>query len=178
VIEAVGDIWAISTSKDIIVVTTNCGWREDGRAVMGAGLAREAARRYPWLPSTYGAYLQEAAARRDGSEELLLHVRPEKTHKRRWCAGLILFPTKPLDRVRPWKSWWPNSDIALIQRGLLALRTCGLELSSTERALILVPSLGCSNGGLSETDVVPLMAAALPDACFVHVRARGVDATG
>jgi hypothetical protein len=56
------DIWALHDSGFWVVVPTNTCKKKDGSAVMGAGLARDAALRYHDLAATYG----ESLTRLDG----------------------------------------------------------------------------------------------------------------
>ena len=56
------DIWALHDSGFWVVVPTNTCKKKGGSAVMGAGLARDAALRYHDLAATYG----ESLTRLDG----------------------------------------------------------------------------------------------------------------
>mgnify|MGYP001584085566 CR=1 FL=1 len=53
-IEIVGDLWTHHEAGEVVVITTNGAVRADGCAVMGRGVAREAALRMPWLPAQLG----------------------------------------------------------------------------------------------------------------------------
>lgn len=162
-----GDIWTVATKDDAIVVTTNVGWRKDGTGILGAGLARQAARRFLWLSKHWGQYCQQ-----EGVNTGPVAWRVDS----KWCRYLIPFPTKALNEAEPWLSWRADSSLELIERCLeqlagLAPALCAYATQKNEKKpLILVPSLGCQNGNLDEKVVVPVMAKYLTHPAFVHVR--------
>lgn len=52
-----GNIWSVLYSpyvNSVLLITTNAVKSKDGRLVMGAGLALEAKKKYPWLPLKLG----------------------------------------------------------------------------------------------------------------------------
>lgn len=154
-----GDIWALARAGDAVVVPVNVGWRGDGLAVLGRGLALQAVRRFRWLRRWWGEICQ-----RCGSGTGVVAVCCEDG---KWAGlWLVCFPVKPLNVAQPYLSWRAGADIGLIERGLVALARWG---TSGTVARILVPSLGCGNGGLSEAAVVPLMERHLSSDVFVHV---------
>lgn len=57
------DVWDFHAKGYFVVITTNRRLRSDGTAVMGAGLAKQAAERYPDLPRRYGCCLAEGRDR-------------------------------------------------------------------------------------------------------------------
>lgn len=118
---------------------------------MGAGVAYEARRRFPELPTWYGNLC--ATFREDTP------VLPYPFRK------LILFPTKPLNNECPWLSWKANSCPDLIERSLKQLRDLIPELplwspGKLPRRLprqVFMPLPGCGNGNLLPTDVYPMI---------------------
>src|SRR5690349_11360263 len=54
--EATGDIWTFSA--DIRCIPTNATYRRDGRAVMGAGLAKELVEKFPGIDRELGTMLK------------------------------------------------------------------------------------------------------------------------
>lgn len=161
-LEAEGDIWKLSGAKDAIVIPTNIGWRDrDGRAVMGAGLARDAARRFPALAVMYGKECQE---QRERTPITVYRMNSA------WCLALVLFPVKPLLQGKPYLSWQQPASVELIKAHLPALEAIG-SWPELQEGKIYVPSLGCGNGQLDEEDVLPLLQK-LPDR-FVHVTFTG-----
>ncbi len=150
-----GDIWDYyDPPKTAIVIPTNIGWKNNYENVMGAGLAKEASRRFKNLAYRYGRWCSEYGAEAPTvfAEDL----------------GVILFPTKPLNTRAPYLSWRNSSELPLIEKSLREL----VELKPKHPALetIFVPLVGCGNGGLSESDVLPLMASQLAADCFLLVR--------
>jgi len=163
----VGNIWNISTRNDAIVIPVNVGWRaRNNKAVMGRGLAREAVRRWPWLQDEWGIYCKTV-----GADAVPLAWRTDS----KWCRYVVAFPTKPLNVEESWLSWRSESSLKLIRDMLPHLNTVALAITkfATEHAeplpMILVPSLGCGNGGLEEKDVLPLMET-LAHPNFIHVQ--------
>lgn len=54
-----GDMWNVFGKVDLFCITTNSFLKKNGEAVMGAGIAKQAAERYPELPRILGAYLTD-----------------------------------------------------------------------------------------------------------------------
>lgn len=133
------DIWNYHPNH-WIVIPTNLGWKPDGSAVMGAGLAKDAADRYPELARWYGAKNRH----RDSHQPLVDLYHPKK---------LIMLPTKRLNYAKPFLSWKFNSDVELIEQSLKSLVIevekfggCGID------EVYLSPP-GCGNGNLEWGDV-------------------------
>lgn len=51
------NVWDVHAAGGWVVIPTNQQTRTDGTAVMGAGLAKDAAERFPALPGAYGLAL-------------------------------------------------------------------------------------------------------------------------
>lgn len=137
-IEIEGHIWDLSkreswSDNKAIVVTTNAMIKKDGTAVMGRGIALEAATRYLALPRML-AYHLELRGNVPCLFSFYEHV-------------LITFPTK-------W-DWRDASDPALIKQSAIKL----VELVNEQNYLdeIYMPRVGCGNGGLDWEDVKPLL---------------------
>lgn len=124
-----GDIWEQHQSS-WICVTTNGMLKQDGTAVMGAGIAKEAAERFPDLPKRLGENISKYGNR-------LFIYRDMR---------IITFPTK--------HDWKDKSDLELIQKSCCELMEVALKFG-IER--ISLPKPGCSNGGLSWDDVRPVI---------------------
>mgnify|MGYP006048552271 CR=1 FL=1 len=58
VLEAHGDLWDVHAQGSWIAITTNGVIRTNGHGVMGAGLAKQAADRFPRLPLLLGIHLR------------------------------------------------------------------------------------------------------------------------
>lgn len=146
---AKGDIWQVAELHNgFVVVTTNLVLKHNGDAVMGAGIAKEAATRYPALPIALGGHIK-----RWGEKPLLF---PE--------GNVICLPTKT--------DWKQKSDIDLIERGCKELLWIAylLERSGLGKRSIYLPRLGCGLGGLNwERQVRPVVDAHLVGDQFVLV---------
>lgn len=118
------------------VIPTNLTVRADGTAVMGAGLARQAAARHPDLPYRLGAAIQT------GHHSLVAF------NDIRICA----LPTK--------RHWRDPSPWDLVQDSLRALRAFALAHPDEP---IRVPLLGAGLGGLPADQVQAAMDATLGD---------------
>ncbi|MDP9486325.1 MAG: hypothetical protein M3Q49_11190 [Actinomycetota bacterium] len=136
--EIEANLW--STPADLRVITTNGVTRSDGAAVMGRGCALEAKRRITGLEYHFGKLLKEHGNR------VMRLTDPKKG------AALASFPVK-------WH-WKEKASAALIGRSARQL----VELADRfgyER--IILPRAGCGNGGLSWTDVRPILEVLLDD---------------
>lgn len=131
-----GDIWE-TFPQEIVVVPVNIGFKRDGRAVMGAGVAKIAAEKFPDLPLWWGSMCQQFRE----NTPVMLHP----MHR------LILFPTKPMNGDAPWLSWQEDADVKLIWRSAAQLA------AFTFKENILIPLVGCGNGGLAEELVLPIL---------------------
>jgi hypothetical protein len=137
-IDVYGDLFEYSASA--IAITTNGFVRKDGRAVMGAGCAKEAADLWPGLPLAVGASIIA-----NGN-----HVFCFKN----WVGmkDLITFPVK--------HHWHQPADLALIER------SCKEAMEAADREdweICVVPRPGCGNGQLSYDIVGPFIAGILDD---------------
>jgi hypothetical protein len=103
---------------------------------MGAGLALQAASRFPQLPEIYGRHLDD-----ENYSSIFI-----------W-EHLVCMPTKG--------HWKDASNINLIEGGLKELM---LWFGKDKNRRVYVPQLGCGLGGLSwEREVRPLMDVILND---------------
>lgn len=135
-----GDIW--DAHKDSwVCITTNGMLKQDGTAVMGAGIAKEAADRFPDLPRRLGENISKYGNR-------LFIYRDIR---------IITFPTK--------HDWKDKSDLELIRKSCRELMEVAHKFG-IER--ISLPKPGCSNGGLSWDDVRPAIEPIL-DASIVFI---------
>jgi len=144
---AKGDIWQIAHDADgWVVVPTNTTLRRDGNAVMGAGMAKEAARRFPELP-----------------KELADHIR---------LLNDILFVHRPVICMPTKHNWRDPSRLEWIERGCTELSSFARLLSSVGHGnTIFLPTLGCGLGGLDwERQVRPVVDSLLEGDRFVLVQ--------
>lgn len=126
--ELQADLFECAGPYDAICVTTNGQVKKDGRAVMGAGVAKEAARRYPLIDYNLGKHLAQ-----HGNHVGLIFDKPR----------VYSFPTK--------HHWRDDSDIELIKRSAQELVDLTFD-QPYER--IFIPRPGCWNGNLNWNDVL------------------------
>ena len=102
--------------------------------VMGAGLAKQVATRYPNIPNALGWLYKSGKHNCHVMEQL----------------KLIFFPVKPLAR-NPAMSWSQPASLSLIEESARDLGTIVLT------SLVVVPHVGCGNGGLDWNEVKPIL---------------------
>jgi hypothetical protein len=129
-LESIGDIWEQADQGAVIVITTNGSLTRAGRAVLGRGVARQAALRFPGLADTLGRLLAE-----QGSQVFDLGGR------------IVSFPVE--------ETAWSQPDLRIIARSAKELRMLA-DRSGWQR--VIVPRPGCGGGGLAWKDVRPLLA--------------------
>lgn len=146
-----GNIFLLPGGREAAAVTTNGMTKKDGRAVMGAGIAKYARDNFAGVDGILGALLKVA-----GNHARFLGTFDDRN---RAAAGLppavavIAFPTK--------NDWRDPSDPALIRRSaeeaVRVARENGLEK-------VYMPAPGCSNGRLDyASQVRPLLRDVLDD---------------
>src|SRR5512133_2676914 len=127
-LEALADIWDF-TDRGVLVITTNGSLTRDGRAVVGRGVARQAAHRFPGLAATLGSLLAERG-----------------NHVFDLGDGLVSFPVE--------ETAWSLPDLRIIARSAEELRLLADD-AGWER--IVVPRPGCGGGGLAWQEVQPVL---------------------
>lgn len=132
--ERQGNIWDAHEEDDIaiIAVTTNSTVKK-GYNVMGGGIAKEAASRFPAM-----------------SNELakLLHIYGNKPFPF-YAYRLITFPTK--------NSVWEDSTLDLVTESSAFIRRQWDKVADLSSVNLHIPRPGCGLGGLDWTDVEPIM---------------------
>jgi hypothetical protein len=138
-----GDLWNYHPN-DWIVITTNLGWKQDGSAVMGAGLAKDVDDRYPEVARWYGAKNRW----RDTHQPLVDLYHPKK---------LIMLPTKKLNYAKPFLSWKFDSDVELIEQSLKSMVAEVEKFGAPGIQEVYLSPPGCSNGNLKYGDVSQML---------------------
>lgn len=126
--EAVGDIWDYA-GRGVIAITTSSSLAGDGRAVVGRGVARQAAARFPGLAEKLGRLIME-----------------QGNHVFDLGDGLVSFPVE--------ETAWSLPDLHIIARSAQELRAL-VDAAGWRR--IVVPRPGCGGGGLAWREVRPLL---------------------
>jgi len=143
-----GDIWKL-TKTHLIVVPTNIGWNSSGSNIMGKGLAKDAAERYPGIAEWYGDLCKKLGA--------------DITVVQYSGTSIILFPVKPFNKQSPWLSWKSKASLELIEKSAKELA----EWPDLDP--IAVPIVGCGAGGLDPSEVRPILERILVGTHFVLV---------
>lgn len=146
----IGDIFELAMISDAVVVPTNIGWTSAGKNVMGAGVARQAKRRYPGIDTWWGLRCMHLSAT---TPTTVYEPRGERTQ-----PAIVLFPTKPLDADAPHLSWRNKACLYRISWSMQILHgMCAREGQLRDVERVLVPLVGCGNGGLQEGIVLPVL---------------------
>ena len=136
--EATGNIWMVAC--DAIVIPTNGDVNRHGMAVMGRGLALQAARRYPLLPKVLAHLMRKLGN----------HV--FDAYRPRGCAIIVTFPVK--------HHWHQPAQLDLIAQSTQEL----VEMANHhEYQRVTLPRVGCGNGALAWKDVRPILERYLDD---------------
>ena len=143
---------------DAVCITTNGIVRKDGKAVMGAGIAKYARDTFRGIDRMLGAELKAFGNRAFAlGEQLLITAVPESKSAHRFM--LLTFPTK--------HDWKQDSDPTLIRESCQQV----MDLAD-EHGLdtIYMPCPGCANGHLSYQNIVqPILKEELDDRFTVCV---------
>lgn len=126
-VEVQGDFWKYPAH--IKCITTNATRKKDRSIVMGRGLALECARFYPCAP-----YLLFDRIHHRGNVVSRLFTE----HGIQYYS----FPVK--------QNYWEKASVDLIKASLEQIR----EIAG--KSEVLLPRVGCGNGGLSWVDVKPI----------------------
>ncbi len=138
-----GDLWSLHAEGHWCCIPTNGTVKGSRELVMGRGVAKDAAIRFPWIPLALGDVVEKS-----GNKVVLLP-----------SARLISFPTK---------NYWRNpSCLKLIENSALQLLDCWPIITNafTPAPLpVCLPKVGCGLGGLSwDSEVYPLLNQILDD---------------
>ena len=139
-----GNIFDYIQRVDAICVTTNGVVKANGHNVMGAGLAKQFANRYPSLPSLVGAHIKY-----HNNTTNTFTIPQQK-------AKVISLPTK--------NNWKDKSDISLIEQSLTKL----VQIADDEDyKFVILTKPGCGLGGLKWVDVKPICEKLLDDRFWI-----------
>ena|SRR6266478_100586 len=140
--ELTGDLWSFQETGAWCAITTNGYVKGDGRCVMGRGVAKEAADRFPEIPRELGSAILTGG-----------------NHVHFLSHNLISFPVK--------HQWFERADMALIKRSAIELVRHATVLRLD--AVYLVRP-GCGNGHLDWASVKACIEKILDDDRFIVVQ--------
>ncbi|NJD91051.1 MAG: ADP-ribose-binding protein [Geobacter sp.] len=127
-LEIEGDIWKYY-GQNIIAITVNGSLTRDGRAVMGRGVAKQAADRIPGLAENLGGL-----------------ITAHGNHVFDLGNGIVSYPVE--------ETAWSLPDLRIIVRSALQL----VKLTDVNGwRQVIVPRPGCGGGGLAWHEVRPLL---------------------
>lgn len=140
--EYTGDFWQYPA--DVYIITTNGAVKKDGKAVMGAGIARQARDKYSGMDLVLGSLIKSKGNKPFVLGSITKDIPDE-------YAYLITLPVK--------HHWKQKADLKLIKNSLLLLED---EIKFVEAnsgkfiETIVMVRPGCGNGGLEWSEVKPL----------------------
>ena len=147
--EKYGDIWVLARRDraDAIVVTTNGYVNKKGEAVMGKGIAREAAIIYPELPKRLGNIIKNYG------NYVWLHEFDLWNGENDYQEYVFTFPVKPEFGPNGEMGWKTKAQLPLIKESTKQLVSIIDELGFMNK--IYMPRPGCGAGGLKWETVKP-----------------------
>src|SRR5688572_2369776 len=151
-IEITGDYWhEFWQGYDACCCTTNMVVKNSGELVMGAGIAKDFAERFKYLPSMWGKALSDLFKRKV-EPGLLVDYGPVHHY-----PSLVAFPTK--------YNYKDPSSTTLIQKSAQQLKILANALGWKN---VLLTRPGCGLGGLNwESEVKPMISKILDDRFYV-----------
>lgn len=143
--EIYGDMWSIEC--DAFCITTNGIVKRDGKAVMGAGVARQARDKFTGIDAVLGNLI-----RNHGNV----------------CQVIVDVPSYPALVAFPTKNDYRNpSTFELIETSAHQLVRIATEKGWTK---VILPRPGCNNGRLNWSDVRQSLEPILDDRFFIISR--------
>jgi len=136
-IEQVGNMWY--SCCDYVAVTTNNQIKRNGCLVMGAGVAKQAALRFPELPRLLAEHVSK-----NGNVPAVFDK-----------MGIVTFPTK--------YNWRNPSDIELIRESAQTL----VNIIPADKT-VAMSRPGCGNGNLEWSDVKTILEPILDDRFIIY----------
>ena len=131
------DLWKCDGT---LCITTNGTVKRNGCAVMGAGVAKQAAERIPGIDAFLGKKLTQRGNKVSRIAGVDLPVRYDQ--------NVLSFPVK--------HHWRERADIDLIAKSAEELRNL-FEFGFVGLEGVFLPKPGCANGGLDWNDVEPVL---------------------
>lgn len=145
-------MWDVFGKTDLFMITTNPIIRKDGAVVMGRGIAKEAATRFPQLPYEFGRMVKFMTIQ-------------DVSRKTMWSSiGVIgQYDLQNIGFFMVKNHWKQPAELDIIRRSADELKNSPFT-RQYKRIDLNFPGIG--NGKLNREDVLPLMQE-LPD--NVHI---------
>lgn len=156
-----GNIWDHYNKYNAVCVTCNSIIKNNGELVMGAGIAKQFAEKYRWLPKYWGKRIVEFEIKQKLKPHIM--VTSQDDFGNSFYTHIIYFKTK--------EHWKDPSYVYLIERSMIKLCEC-IDLLGWEK--VLLPAPGCTNGGLDwEKQVYPAIKPYLDDYKEIDIIIKG-----
>lgn len=138
------NIWDLHSEGYSICIATNGVVNSSGRNVMGKGIAKEAADRFPWLSLAQGENIKRFGNRVFYYSNVHLFSFPTKQHWR---------DKSELSRIA--QSATQLRDMNLTQQFIFHMNSA--DTLPAKEGPIFLPQVGCGNGGLDRAVVIPTL---------------------
>lgn len=147
-LEAKDSLWRFHNIGDWICITTNGFVKKNGEAVMGAGCALEAKRKYPLMPFRLGQYIKA-----HGNNAHIIYLPREIDSPDVLLTRIITFPVK--------NNWYEKADLEIIKRSAQQVKGIWDNICYNNNtgipSKLYIPRPGCGNGKLDWADVKPIL---------------------
>ncbi len=148
-----GDMWSVFGKTDLFLITTNPIIRKDGAVVMGRGIAKEMATRFPQLPYVFAERYLEAKHEQDYVDPLAMY----------YVGTIGIFGNQLVSWFMVKDHWQSPAKLNIIEQSTRELLRYA-NFQPARRFDLNFPGIG--NGKLAREDVLPIIEQ-LPD--NVHV---------
>lgn len=132
-----GNMWDMWGNTDLFLITTNPITRKDGAAVMGRGIAKEAATKFPEIQRSFGQ---------------LLESQDNRPHNN--CDWICTIDGQDVGYFMVKRHWAAKAELPIIEASVDNLWKWIEELA-WERIDLNFPGIG--NGGLDRELVLPII---------------------
>lgn len=137
--------WSLYERGAYLVLPCVVGWNKKGSGLLGRGLPKEAAERFPALSKWWGAQCRKHLERTPVS--VIDHTDEGDVYR------FVLAPVVPMSVDHPEHSWRKVSNPVYVERCLSQLA----ELPPDPFAMLAIPPLWGETTGLAERLVEPMM---------------------
>jgi hypothetical protein len=144
-------MWAMKA--DAVCITTNGFCKKDGRAVMGAGVAKQAVNRFPDLDAVLGRFLKEHGNHvhiltppdHIGPRLVSFPVKPRTMVAMEECENIVRHMRRRFKPGQTVPGWACLAQLPLIRRSATELMW---YVKERDWKRVLLPMPGCGAGGL------------------------------
>ena len=157
-----GDMLDVIEQSHMFVISTNGILKRDGSLVMGGGIAKQIADRYPSIPAQAGELIKSGGFKRTRESNW-------KYSGTSYNYEFLQLPGTSICLLQVKSAWWDNAKLFLLYKSVLALRDSidrfVVENKCDPVVHMNLPGVGL--GGLSRNIVLNQIEPVLPDCVTV-----------